>query len=267
MITGRKNYFRIIFGGSTGKDCNSPGGYYITKFLGELFFECCNSPFRSRKNIRGNFLEPLFSVTSVVSGLAGGRVRGGGGGPVVSSWGWPLEDRNLASETALQEREIEIEIERDGNLATVTALPEGEREREREELGFCNSAARERERERKREELGFGNSTASALGGEDLRPGGGGWSLGAPSGRGGGQGPASAPAGLLGRGGALRPLTGTRGGLLQDRGSYRTGALTGQLLLGALQENPVIAPGQLHKNVYRIILVIISPQRVYFFRN
>ena len=24
-----KNYFRIIFGGSTGKSCNSPGGYYI----------------------------------------------------------------------------------------------------------------------------------------------------------------------------------------------------------------------------------------------
>ena len=53
-------------------------------------------------------------------------------------------------------------------------------------------------------------------------------------------------------------------------GAVTVGALTGQgpiqetifgeLFSGALQENPVIAPGQLHeKNVYRIILVIISP--------
>ena len=28
MITGRINYFRIIFGGSTGKSCKSPRGYY-----------------------------------------------------------------------------------------------------------------------------------------------------------------------------------------------------------------------------------------------
>ena len=28
MITGRKNYFRFILGGSTGKSCKSPRGYY-----------------------------------------------------------------------------------------------------------------------------------------------------------------------------------------------------------------------------------------------
>ena len=29
--------FRITFGGSTGKSCKSPGGYYIIKFLGNYF--------------------------------------------------------------------------------------------------------------------------------------------------------------------------------------------------------------------------------------
>ena len=126
----------------------------MTKFLGNSFFECCNSPFRSQKNIRGNFLEHLSSVTSVVSGLDGGRVRpvgGGGGGPVVSSWGWPLKDRNLASETALRERERERYIYRERETEREK---ERERDRERQELGFCNSIARgrgERERERERE--------------------------------------------------------------------------------------------------------------------
>ena len=74
---------------------------------------------------------------------------------MVSSWGWPLGDTSLASETALPERERErqresdiyiyIERERDRNLASVTALPQIEIERERQELGFCNSTARERE--------------------------------------------------------------------------------------------------------------------------
>ena len=45
MITGRKNYFRIIFGGSTGKSCKSPGGYYIIKFLGNYFSHPVRAPF------------------------------------------------------------------------------------------------------------------------------------------------------------------------------------------------------------------------------
>ena len=44
MITGRKNYFRIIFGGSTGKSCKSPGGYYIIKFLGNYFSHPVRAP-------------------------------------------------------------------------------------------------------------------------------------------------------------------------------------------------------------------------------
>ena len=84
--------FELFSGALQENPVIAPGGFF---FSAELFFECCNSPFRSRKKIRGNFLEPLSSSTSVVSGLGGGRVRGGGGGPVVSSWGWPLGDRNL----------------------------------------------------------------------------------------------------------------------------------------------------------------------------
>ena len=45
MITGRKNYFRTIFGGSTGKSCKSPGGYYIIKFLGNYFSHPVRAPF------------------------------------------------------------------------------------------------------------------------------------------------------------------------------------------------------------------------------
>ena len=45
MITGRKNYFRIIFGGSTGKSCKSPGGYYIIKYLGNSFSHPVRAPF------------------------------------------------------------------------------------------------------------------------------------------------------------------------------------------------------------------------------
>ena len=40
-----KNYFRIIFGGSTGKSCKSPGGYYIIKFLGNYFSHPVRAPF------------------------------------------------------------------------------------------------------------------------------------------------------------------------------------------------------------------------------
>ena len=85
-------------------------------------------------------------------------------------------------------------------MASVTALPE-------------------RERERERQELGFGNSIASALGGEDLRPGGGGWSLGGPSGREDGAQPEPRQGSWGGGGpeGSYRD----QGGLLQDRGSYR----------------------------------------------
>ena len=32
-----KTYFRIIFGGSTGKSCKSPGGYYMINFWGIIF--------------------------------------------------------------------------------------------------------------------------------------------------------------------------------------------------------------------------------------
>ena len=49
------------------------------------------------------------------------------------------------------------------------------------------------------------------------------------------------------------------GGALTGQGPIQE-TVFGELFSGALQENPVIAPGQLHeKNVYRIILVIISP--------
>ena len=131
-------------------------------------------------------------------------------------------------------------------MASVTALPERER------------AKKEREREREREELGFGNSTASALGGEDLRPGGGGWSLGGVFWEGGKTGPSLSPGRALGEGRGPEGSYRDRGG----GGSYRTGALTGKNVWGiifggstgkscnspgALQENPVIAPGQLHK--------------------
>ena len=44
MITGRKNVFRIIFGGSTGKSCKSPRGYYIIKFLGNYFSRPVRAP-------------------------------------------------------------------------------------------------------------------------------------------------------------------------------------------------------------------------------
>ena len=55
----------------------------------------------------------------MVSGLGRGRVQGGGGGPVVSSWDCPLEDRKelgFCNSTAR-------ERERDRNLALATALP------------------------------------------------------------------------------------------------------------------------------------------------
>ena len=62
-------------------------------------------------------------------------------------------------------------------------------------------------------------------------------------------------------------------GLLQDRGSHRSKNFV-ELFSGALQENPVIVRGNYIKNVYRIILVIMSPQRVrppfvsqYFWEN
>ena len=45
MITGRENYFRIIFGGSTGKFCKSPGGYCIITFLGNYFSHPVRAPF------------------------------------------------------------------------------------------------------------------------------------------------------------------------------------------------------------------------------
>ena len=49
------------------------------------------------------------------------------------------------------------------------------------------------------------------------------------------------------------------GGALTGQGPIQE-TIFGELFSGALQENPVRAPGQLHeKNVYRIILVIISP--------
>ena len=49
------------------------------------------------------------------------------------------------------------------------------------------------------------------------------------------------------------------GGLLQDRGSFQE-TIFGELFSGALQENPVIAPGQLHEKMFtELFLVIISP--------
>ena len=41
----QEKYFRIIFGGSTGKSCKSPGGYYIIKFLGNYFSHPIRAPF------------------------------------------------------------------------------------------------------------------------------------------------------------------------------------------------------------------------------
>ena len=194
----------------------------------------------------------------MVSGLGGGRVGGGGGGPLVSSLGWPLGDRNLASETALPERERERqrdrEREREGKR---------ERERDRQELGFCN---RERARLRGRER-GLGVGPAPWEGRTSgLRVEGAGPSLspGRPLGEGGGPGEEGGGAreralpreraqrerererARTERG--LRALTGTGGG------SYRTGALTGkklgELFSGALQETPLIAPGRLHKKMF-----------------
>ena len=54
MITGRKNYFRTIFGGSTAKSCKSPGGYYIIKFLGNYFSYPVRAPFL--RNLGGGAL-------------------------------------------------------------------------------------------------------------------------------------------------------------------------------------------------------------------
>ena len=66
--------------------------------------------------------------------------------------------------------------------------------------------------------------------------------------------------GSWGGGGALRALTGTR------VGSYRTGALTGKIwgiIFGDSTGKSCNSPGAITlKNVYRIILVITSPQRV-----
>ena len=45
MITGRKQLFSNFFGGSTGKSCKSPGGYYIIKFLGNYFSHPVRAPF------------------------------------------------------------------------------------------------------------------------------------------------------------------------------------------------------------------------------
>ena len=102
----------------------------------------------------------------------------------MSSWDWPLEDRNLGSETALRERERERDRERQRERERERQR-ETEREREREIETDRNLASVTALPERERQEPGFGNSTASALAGEDLRPGGGGVELGRVCGRGG----------------------------------------------------------------------------------
>ena len=61
MITGRKNYYRIIFGGSTGKSCKSPGGYYIIKFLGNYFSHPVRAP--SLRNLCGSGTETGGALT------------------------------------------------------------------------------------------------------------------------------------------------------------------------------------------------------------
>ena len=58
MITGRKNDFQIIFGGSTGKSCNSPGGYYITKYWGNYFLSAVIAPFAPVKIFGEIFWSP-----------------------------------------------------------------------------------------------------------------------------------------------------------------------------------------------------------------
>ena len=127
MITGRKNYVRIIFGGSTGKSCNSPGGYYITKFLGNYVLSAVIVPFVPVKI----FGEIFWSPSPNLCGLGAGRGQGSGWwlgvpwrppGPGVWKTGTWLLKQHCARER---------ERERDG---------------ERQELGFCNSTARARDR-------------------------------------------------------------------------------------------------------------------------
>ena len=62
-----KNDCRIIFGGSTGKSCKSPGGYYITKFLGNY----------SSHPVRAPFLRNLWDCGSGTETGGGGSYRTG----------------------------------------------------------------------------------------------------------------------------------------------------------------------------------------------
>ena len=59
MITGRKNYFRIIFGGSTGKSCKSPRGYYRGGLLQD------RGPYRRR--FSGNYSPGLLQENPVIA--------------------------------------------------------------------------------------------------------------------------------------------------------------------------------------------------------
>ena len=147
-------------------------------------------------------------------------------------------------------------------MASITALPQREREREGAWQQHCQRE-RERERETEREREGSGGGPCALGGGEDRaqpEPRQGSW-----GGGGGAQGQEGGPREPFPereRRERERERERERAHRERAEGSYRDrgGALTGQGLLqenifgelfsGALQENPVIAPGQLHKKCF-----------------
>ena len=113
MITGRKNYFRIIFGGSTGKSCNR----LLHKIIsGELFFECCNSPFAPVK-VFGKFSGAPLLRNLCGLGAGWGQAWEGGGGP--GEEGGPREP---FPERERERRERERERERECTERGLRAL-------------------------------------------------------------------------------------------------------------------------------------------------
>ena len=58
MITGRKKYFRIFFGGSTGKSCKSPRGYYRGALTGQGLIQ---------ENLFGEFFSGALQENPVIA--------------------------------------------------------------------------------------------------------------------------------------------------------------------------------------------------------
>ena len=71
-------FWGIIFGGSTGKSCNSPGGYYITTSLENYFLSAVIAPFGPVKIFGEFFWSPS---PPNLCGLVAGRGQGSG-------WWW-----------------------------------------------------------------------------------------------------------------------------------------------------------------------------------